>query len=100
MRKTGDDVGTGEVFGSGHSIRSPRAFGQAAVVDQQVLDLHSCVTHGSCIRNDGRYFITGSSQRSLPASTSRASTLAVIALVLEAILNSVSRVDLPALADH
>ena len=28
------------VFGSGHSIRSPRALAQAAVVDQQVAHLH------------------------------------------------------------
>lgn len=44
------------------------------------------VTHGSCIRKSGRYFTTGSSQCSLPWSTSLASTLAVIALLLEAIL--------------
>ena len=50
------------------------------------------VTQGSCIRNCGKWRTTGSSQRSLPWSTSRASTAAVIALVLEAILNSASDV--------
>ena len=47
------------------------------------------VTHGSCIANCGRCFTTGSSQRSLSCCTSRASTAPVIALLLEAILNSV-----------
>ncbi|MNN75035.1 hypothetical protein D3C81_1913020 [compost metagenome] len=48
------------------------------------------VTHGSYMRNCGRCFVTGSSQRNVPACTNRASTAAVIALVLEAILNKVS----------
>jgi hypothetical protein len=47
------------------------------------------VTQGSNIRNCGRCLVTGSSQRSLPASTSRASSAAVIALLFDAILNSV-----------
>ena len=48
------------------------------------------VTQGSCMRNCGRCFTTGSSQRNRPWSTSRASTAAVMALLLEAILNSAS----------
>ena len=38
------------------------------------------------MRKPGRYFVTGSSQRSLPWSTRRASTAAVIAFVFDAIL--------------
>jgi hypothetical protein len=44
------------------------------------------------MRNRGRYFVAGSSQSSLPAWTRRASNAVVIALLFEAILNSVSGV--------
>ena len=50
------------------------------------------VTQGSCIANAGRCFTTGSSQSSLPCWTRRASTAAVIALLFDAILNSVAPV--------
>ena len=76
-------------FGSGHSIRSPPPSGRPLEWVSRSATRMFAVTHGSCMRNCGRYFVTGSSQRSLPWSTSRPSRAVVIALLLEAILNSV-----------
>ncbi len=50
----------------------------------------SRVTHGSYMRKSSRFPMTGSSHFSFPASTRRANTAAVMALLLEAILKRVS----------
>jgi len=76
-------------FGSGHSIRSPPPSGRPLWWTRRSPTVIRAVTAGSCMAKSGRYFTTGSSQASLPCCTSRASTAAVIALELEAILNSV-----------
>ena len=50
----------------------------------------SRVTYGSQSWKPGRYLVTGSSQRTLPSSTSMPIAAAVIALVVEPMANSVA----------
>ena len=79
-----------KLLGSGHSIRSPAPSRSPLLWMSRSRTRISRVIHGSLILNCGRYLTTGSSHWSLPASTRRASRPVVIALVFEAILNSVS----------